>query len=301
MTPTPSPGSPQFFVFLPQMRLGIDDLVTRARTAEAHGFTGMAFMDHLAPPMAEDRPMYEAMTVATWVAAHTTTLAVGHLVLCDALRHPAVLAKQAITLDHASGGRFELGLGWGSVPAELPAYGLTSNGPAARVQRLGETLDLVDAFWSGGPVHYDGAHFQVDAPGQAPPPLGRIPIVIGGIGPKTLALVRRHADWWNLQLNHLDRLDELRPQVGDARVSTQNMVAFVPDEGARAEVDALAQRRFGMMGPGLVVGNAAELVDNFGELHRRGVDRFYIWFADFAPPETLAAFGDSVVAPLQAP
>jgi alkanesulfonate monooxygenase SsuD/methylene tetrahydromethanopterin reductase-like flavin-dependent oxidoreductase (luciferase family) len=290
---------PEFFVFLPQMRLEVDHLVRRALVAEAHGFTGMAFMDHLAPPLAEDRPMYEAMTVATWVAARTTTLVVGHLVLCDALRHPAVLAKQAVTIDHASGGRFELGLGWGSVPAELPAYGLTTDGPGRRVQRLGETLDLLDAFWAGGPVRYEGEHFHVDAPGQAPRPLGRIPIVIGGVGPKTLALVREHADWWNLQLNVIDRLDELRPQIGDARVSTQNMVAFVPDEGARAEVEALAQRRFGMMGSGLTVGTATELVDHFASLQDRGVDRFYIWFADFAATETLAAFGDQVVGPLQ--
>jgi alkanesulfonate monooxygenase SsuD/methylene tetrahydromethanopterin reductase-like flavin-dependent oxidoreductase (luciferase family) len=281
------------------MRLSIDDLAARAETAEAHGFTGIAFMDHLAPPLAEAQPMYEAMTVATWIAARTTTLTVGHLVLCDALRHPAVLAKQAVTLDHASGGRFELGLGWGSVPAELPAYGVTTDGPAGRVQRLGETLALLEAFWAGGPVVHDGEHFHVDAPGQAPSPLGRIPIVIGGIGPKTLDLVRRHADWWNLQINVVDRVEELRPKVGDARVSTQNLVAFVPDDSRRVEVEQLATRRFGMMGASLTVGDADQLVAHFGDLHRRGVDRFYVWFTDFAAPGTLAAFGDTVVAPLR--
>ena len=109
----------RFHLFLPQMRMSLDDLVERARAAEAAGFEGIALMDHLAPPLATQHDMWEAMTAATWLLARTDALVVGHLVLCDPLRHPAVLARQAATLDHASGGRFELGIGWGSVPAEL--------------------------------------------------------------------------------------------------------------------------------------------------------------------------------------
>ena len=106
---------PEFFLYLPQMRMDVGAICERALAAERSGFTGIAFMDHLAPPLAESSPMYEAMTLATWVAACTTDLVVSHLVLCDSFRHPAVLARQAVTLDHASGGRFELALGWGSV------------------------------------------------------------------------------------------------------------------------------------------------------------------------------------------
>src|SRR5687767_15322423 len=101
----------QFHLFLPQMRLGLDAIVDRARAAEAAGFVGITGMDHLAPPMAEDQPMYEAIVTTTWLAAHTERINVGSLVLCDAFRLPAVLAKQAVSIDHASGGRFELGLG----------------------------------------------------------------------------------------------------------------------------------------------------------------------------------------------
>ena len=126
-------GAPEFFLYLPQMRMEVDAVVERASAAEASGFRGMAFMDHMAPPLAESQPMYEAMTLATWVAARTTDLVVSHLVLCDVFRHPAVLARQAVTLDRASGGRFELGIGWGSIGAELVAYGITDDGPADRV------------------------------------------------------------------------------------------------------------------------------------------------------------------------
>lgn len=291
-------SAPEFFLYLPQMRMDVDAVVERALAAEASGFRGMAFMDHMAPPLAESQPMYEAMTLATWVAAHTTDLVLSHLVLCDVFRHPAVLARQAVTLDRASGGRFELGIGWGSIGAELVAYGITDDGPADRVGRLGESLELIRALWGGEPVRYSGRHFTVDCGGQQPTPRGRLPIVVGGAGPKTLDLVRRHADWWNLPMYALDRLEELHPQVGAARVSTQHLLAHVAEPSRRAEIAELATRRFGGMAGGPLIGDGDELVEHFRGLHERGVERFYCWFCDFAPVETLAAFGDQVIAAL---
>jgi alkanesulfonate monooxygenase SsuD/methylene tetrahydromethanopterin reductase-like flavin-dependent oxidoreductase (luciferase family) len=286
----------EFTLFLPQLRLSFDDLVSRARAAEGAGFTGLAGMDHLVPPGAEGQPMYEAMVTTTWLAAHTQRLRVGSLVLCDAFRHPAVLARQAVSLDHASGGRFELGLGWGSVASEFATFGVTPDRPAARARRLRETLEVVRALWAGEVVDHDGEFHRFTGAAQAPLPLGRIPIVVGGTGPRTLEVVAEHADWWNLHVGDVGRLDELRPRVGAARVSVQDMVGFVPSEAERAEVAGLAARRFGWGGP--TVGTAAELVDHFGELAERGVERAYVWFTDFAPPATLAAFGAEVIAPL---
>ncbi len=69
-------------------------------------------------------------------------------------------------------------------------------------------------------------------------------------------------------------------------------MAFVPSEASRQEIEATARRRFGAIP---VVGTAAELVDYFGALQERGVERVYAWFCDFAPPETVAAFGDTVI------
>src|SRR5690606_28747074 len=131
----------EFHLFLPQMRMSMPDLVGRARAAEAAGFTGMALMDHFAPPLAEQHDMYEAMQTAGWLLASTETLKLSHLVLCDTFRHPAMLARQAVTLDHASGGRFELGIGWGSVPDEFDRFGVAPRTPSGRVARLKESLE----------------------------------------------------------------------------------------------------------------------------------------------------------------
>jgi alkanesulfonate monooxygenase SsuD/methylene tetrahydromethanopterin reductase-like flavin-dependent oxidoreductase (luciferase family) len=161
---------------------------------------------------------------------------------------------------------------------------------------LAETLTVVRALWSGETVEFEGDHHRIHDGVQRPTPLGDIPIVIGGAGPRTIDLVAAHATWWNCPLYALDRFDALRPRTGSARASTQEMVAFVADPATRDETLALATRRFGTMGGGLVSGDADELLEHYRDLHRRGVERVYVWFADFAPPATLAAFGDQVVA-----
>lgn len=283
-----------FHLFLPQMRMTHEAIVERARAAEAVGFTGIAFMDHLAPPLADDQDMWEAMSIAGWVLAHTTSLTAGHLVLCDAMRHPAVLARQVTSLDHASGGRFELGIGWGSVPEELATFGVGTTAASERVTRLAESLAIMRALWTGEPVDFEGEHFTLQAAQQRPVPTRPIPITIGGTGKRTLALVREYADWWNVPLHQLDRLDERRAQAGGARVSMQQMVALVPNESERDTVRSAASRRFGGMGP--VIGTADELAEHFQGLAARGVERFYVWFADFAPVATLEAFAGVIAA-----
>ena len=286
-------ASPEFWVFLPQMRLTMAQLTERAQAAEAAGFGGVAGMDHLAPPGADAQPMFEAMITSAWLAAGTERLGVGSLVLCDAFRHPAVLARQAVSIDHASDGRFELGIGWGSVATEFRTFGIGASEPRARVRRLKETLEIVRALWAGQTFDYEGEFFTLHGAQQQPVPIGRIPIVIGGAGRRTMELVATHADWWNLHTQILDRLDEMRPLAGAAHCSMQVQVAFVPAEHQREEIEATARRRFG---DGPVVGTAPELAEFFQTLADRGVERVYVWFCDFAPPETLMAFGEHVIA-----
>jgi len=287
--------SMEFHLFLPQLRMTVDEIVERAQAAETAGFTGIAFMDHLAPPAAEGRPMFDAMATAAWVAARTARLTVGHLVLCDAFRHPAVLAREVVTLDNASGGRFELGIGSGSVPAELTRFGVEVEG--RRVDRLGETLEVLKLLWSGEPVDYDGRFHHLRGAQQLPVPTRPIPVLIGGAGPRTMDLVARHADWWNLPGTDAGRLAELRSSAGTARPSLQTIVGYVGDESSREEVMTTAKRRFGWAasGPAFAVGTGPELVEHFSALGGDGIERVYAWFTDFAPVDTIAAFGAVVI------
>ena len=141
-------------------------------------------------------------------------------------------------------------------------------------------------------VDHEGEHFTLAGRDNARYRRGRSRSR-SGVGKRTLELVREYADWWNVPLHQLDRLDERRGEAGDARESVQQMVALVPSEQEREEVTAMARRRFGgMKWP--VVGTAPELAAHFDGLHARGVDRFYVWFADFAPVPTLQRFAEVI-------
>ena len=276
----------EWYLFLPQVRVPVADIVERARHAEASGFTGIAFIDHLEAPGLRDESIWEAMSVATWVAAKTERLRIGHLVLCDAFRHPAVLAKQAVTLSEASDGRFELGLGSGSWPAEFTRFDVGQQDPVARVKQLESHLDVIGQYWGRG----DNATRS-----QSPLPTHPIPLILGGTGRRMMELVRKYADWWNIPANHIDRLAELAPAAGSARVSIQQMIGFVRKDSDPAKVREVSARRFGNLGSGLVCGDADELSGHFSNLSGQGVERFYVWFADFAAPESLHEFGETVI------
>jgi alkanesulfonate monooxygenase SsuD/methylene tetrahydromethanopterin reductase-like flavin-dependent oxidoreductase (luciferase family) len=276
----------EWYLFLPQVRVPVADIVDRARHAEASGFTGIAFIDHLEAPGLPDESIWEAMSVATWVAAKTERLRIGHLVLCDAFRHPAVLAKQAVTLSEASDGRFDLGLGSGSWPAEFTRFDVGEQDPVARVKQLESHLDVISQYWGRG----DDATRS-----QSPLPTHPIPLILGGTGRRMMELVRRYADWWNIPANHIDRLAELAPAAGSARVSIQQMIGFVRKDSDPAKVREVSARRFGNLGSGLVCGDADELSGHFSDLSGQGVERFYVWFADFAAPESLHEFGETVI------
>jgi alkanesulfonate monooxygenase SsuD/methylene tetrahydromethanopterin reductase-like flavin-dependent oxidoreductase (luciferase family) len=276
----------EWYLFLPQVRLPVPDIVTRAQHAEASGFDDIAFIDHLEAPGQADENIWEAMGIASWVAAKTQRLRVGHLVLCDAFRHPAVLAKQAVTLSAASEGRFELGLGSGSWPAEFARFDVGQQDPVARVEQLGRHLALIRQYWDGS---------------QQPQPSHPIPLVLGGSGPRLMKLVAKYADWWNLQANHLDRLPRLTDAAGSARISVQQMVGFVRAGSDSAVVREVSTRRFGHLGSGLVCGDADELSAHFAGLAAQRVERFYVWFADFAAPQSLTEFGETVIKAFSKP
>ena len=292
---------PEFWLYLPQMRMSFSTITERASAAEQAGFDGIALMDHLAPPALPSAGSYDAMTTAAAIVASTARLKISHLVLCSSFRHPCLLAKEMVSLDHLSGGRFELGIGWGSVPGELSRFGLPVEDPARRSARLEEYLKVLAALFTGQPVDFEGDFVTLRGAQLSPLPLaGRIPVLIGGGGARlTMPLVARYADWWNCPGYAFHRFDELRPLAGRARISTQHPVGLAAGPDDRPAVAALAERRFGSWG-GLVAGTAADVAGAFADLRDRGVERFYLQFSDFGTPGTLARFGADVIPRVRA-
>lgn len=268
----------------------------RVRVAEEAGFHSAWFIDHLAPPADRGLDILDAWTVATAVAMRTERLRVGHLVLAAEFRHPALLAKMAASLDVLSGGRLELGLGWGSVARELTDYGLTDPGPRKRAGRLAETIDVLRRLWTGEPVDFDGDHWTLrDAICRPRPVAGRVPIHIGGAGPRlTMPLVAELADWWNCPSGAADRLAELRPRAGAARISVQHPIGLAASSSVRDEVVATAHRRFGAWG-GVIAGTPDEVAEALSREREAGAELFVCQFHDFGTPETIRLFAEQVL------
>ncbi len=284
-------AAPWFGLFLPQLRMSFPTIVERTLAAEAAGFDSVWLIDHLATPAGPELDLFEGWTVAAALAARTSRIRIGHLVTCDPFRHPAVLAKMAATVDHISDGRLELGIGWGSVAEELRAFGIGDADPPNRAARLRESLEIIGRMFTGEPFEHTGTHFQLaGAQGRPRPVQARVPVHIGGAGPKfTMPLVRDFADWWNCPAYAVERLAELRPLAGDARVSVQHPVGLAAGEADRDEVASLLQRRFGTWG-GVIGGTASEVAAALRAEIEAGVEGFVLQFHDFGHPASVERF-----------
>jgi alkanesulfonate monooxygenase SsuD/methylene tetrahydromethanopterin reductase-like flavin-dependent oxidoreductase (luciferase family) len=298
---TDSDADVWFGLFLPQLRMSFDMILERALAAEAAGFDSVWLMDHLAAPAAPEWDTLEGWTLAAGLATRTSRIRVGHLVTCDPFRHPAVLAKMAATVDALSHGRLELGLGWGSVEAELRTFGIDTGAAAERAARLRETLEILPRMFSGEPFDYAGRHYRLQgARGRPVPVQERIPVHIGGAGAKlTMPLVREYADWWNCPSYAADRLAELRPLAGSARASVQHPVGLAAGAQDRDGVGEVVSRRFGSWG-GVVTGTPGDVIDALRADVALGARGFVLQFHDFGTATTLARFMAEVAPAVRA-
>lgn len=135
------------------------------------------------------------------LAALVPRIRLSILVSGNTYRHPALLAKEAVTVDHISGGRLDLGLGAGWYVREHKAYGFELGSAGSRVDRLDEALTIIRSLTSQRRTTYSGEHYALDdAPFEPKPIQDHLPVMIGAQKPRMLGLVAKHADIWNL--NH---------------------------------------------------------------------------------------------------
>ena len=184
------------FRFSAVLRMAADgrEWADKARRLEDTGFDTLLVPDHLTGPR------FAPIAAITAAACATTRLNVGTLVFANDFRHPAVLAKEAATVDILSGGRLEFGIGTGWMAHDYRQAGLVLDPPGIRVARLAEAIDVLKGLWGDGPFSYKGEHYTIDALDQTPKPTRRPRLMLGGGGPKMLALAAREADVINLTM-----------------------------------------------------------------------------------------------------
>ena len=183
-----------------------DSIRTVVELLEAGPWSSVWFADHYLPPPGrreeEHLTAHEAFTLIAAVAGFTERLRLGHLVLGNTYRNPALVAKMASTLDQISHGRFTLGIGASWFKREHEAYGWDFPSMRERQDRFEEAVELIRAlFTQKGPVSFDGRYYQLDeapmAPGCFQEP--HIPILVGGTGERrTLRTLAQSGDVMNL-------------------------------------------------------------------------------------------------------
>ncbi len=174
-------------------------LVEKWRYFEELGFDSIWHPDHLLGPSDPTGPLFEGWTFLAAMAAETSRIRLGLLVGSNVLRHPALLAQQALTVDHISEGRLELGIGCGWFEEEHRRFGIPLFDPPERVDRFSEALEIIDPLLRGETVSYEGRHYRLAEARLRPRPVQspRPPFMLGAHRPRMLRICARFADLWN--------------------------------------------------------------------------------------------------------
>ncbi len=202
-----------------QQNISMPTLRKLWRRLDRCGMDWISAWDHFyeAPPKNGSEPHFETLATLGAMAAETEQARIGCLVFYVGYRNPALLAKAATTLDHITGGRFEIGLGAGWHIWEATAYGYPFPDIGTRLDMLEEAAQIIRGMLTQPRTNFNGRHFQVvDASCLPRPVQARLPIWIGGTGEKrTLKIVAEQADGWNALYLSADEFARLNGVLGE--------------------------------------------------------------------------------------
>jgi F420-dependent oxidoreductase-like protein len=197
-----------------------DDWLALARATEELGFEALFRSDHYGPVVTqEELGSLDAWATLAALATVTSRIRLGTLVSPATFRHPSVLAKNAVTVDHISGGRVEVGLGAGWNQAEHARYGFPFPTLRERMDVFAEQLEVIHRQWAAEPFSFEGDHYQLADSDPRPKPVQKPhpTLIVGGNGrPRSVALAARWADEYNTLSTDPDELRALGERIAAA-------------------------------------------------------------------------------------
>ena len=294
-----------------------DNWVALAAACEEHGLEGLFRSDHYSSTVT-DAPGASLDAWATLAALGPITerIRLGTLVSPVGFRHPSVLAKSALTVDHASGGRVEVGMGAGWMELEHTAYGFDFPDVSARVGVLAEQVEIVSKQLAGRPFSFEGTHYRLEDCVPLPPPVQqpRPPLIIGGGGGRgTVGPAVAFADEYNTFGKTVAECAALRTKLNDACLEAQRSPETLPLSmmcgcvvGAEdAEVNERIGRRIARaggddspdsyrrrLGEHLVLGTVDEAAARLRAYENAGVERVMLQHLDHTDLEMVAVIGE---------
>jgi len=262
-------------------------LVDQWRVAAEMGFDHVWLPDHFAPSDSPSTPWFECWTALAALGACTKGVRLGAMVSSITLRSPAILARQALTVDHISAGRLELGIGGGGAPLD---YAMTGNGPwlaLERIERLEETVQIVDGLLRTGAATHRGSHYSIEGAVMRPAPVQqpRPPIILAAHGRRSLALTARMADGWNslgyrastgrFKAGQQVRLSDFVRETAEMSAELDELTAAAgrPPDAVRRTVTLLQHTR--------ALSSVGAFEDVVGRYHAAGIDEFVVYRPGF--------------------
>jgi F420-dependent oxidoreductase-like protein len=272
-------------VHIGQQNLPMSELRALWRRLDDGGADWISVWDHLyeAPPAGGTIDHFEAVATLGALAADTRQARLGCLVFCVAYRNPGLLAKAAMTIDHISSGRFELGLGAGWHQWEAEAFGYDFPAAGRRLDMLEEAVPLIRSLLTEPRTTYAGRYFRAENASCRPAPVqSRLPIWVGGTGERrTLRIAARYADGWNAAYVSADRYRQLIGVLDDHCQSsgrdpgtirrTVNLIFALSNDGTSPE-DVIARQGWGQMAPVVRDGALSGPPDAAAEQIQRYID-----------------------------
>lgn len=253
--------------------LGIDELKRLWRTGDENGFHWISVWDHFyANPLVDrNNPCFEGVAAMAALASLTENVRVGCLVFCALFRSPGLLAKAAVTVDHLSGGRADIGIGAGWLEEEFREFGYGFPPLGKRLDQLEEALAIIRSLWHDEETIFKGDYYEIEGAVCSPKPLNpNMRLWVGGRGKqRTPAIAARYADGFNMPYlaprSVSDRLERVRRACealgrDPAEIESSVNVGFYLGDRA-PEVNP----------EGSLVGSAQQAVDRMGEYAETGV------------------------------
>ncbi len=294
----------------PQQGATYDDLLAVARCAEDAGYDAFFRSDHYLAMGGDGLPgPTDAWLTLAGLARETSRIRLGTLVTAGTFRLPGVLAISVAQVDQMSGGRVELGLGTGWYDDEHTAYGIPFPPLGECFDRLEEQLQIVTGLWDAcGSYSFAGSHYTlVDSPALPKPVQERIPVIVGGGGPKrTPRLAATYAEEFNLPFTSLEgteaqfgRVREACALTGRSLVlSAAQIVCVGRDEADVSRRAAAIGREPAELRENGLAGTVAEVVDKLGRFGAAGADRMYLQVMDLADLEHVELMASEVMPQL---
>jgi len=189
------------FIVAAMQEVSWPEMIDRWQYLEVAGLDGIMLADHFVNFANPTAPWYEGWTMLAALATQTKSIRIG-LLSAIPWRNPAFLARQAMTVDHISNGRLDLGLGAGAPGNVDISYAMTGTPdwpPKERVDRFREVVEIIDQLLRYPETTYSGHYYQINGTIINPLPVQkpRPPLMIGGNGPRMLKIAAQYADTWN--------------------------------------------------------------------------------------------------------